>query len=73
MSSDLWVRVQCRQGLRSAGVRGTRKRGIGKETGCEGARNSRLIVWHFSGDREPGLYSQAFGVHFCRVSQFKDH
>lgn len=58
VSPDLWVRVQCREGLRSAGVRGTRKRGMGTETGCRGARNSQLIVWHFSGDRESGLFSQ---------------
>ena len=61
MNSDLCARVQRRQGLRSAGVRGTRKRGMGEETGCgERARNSCLTVWHFSGDEESGLYIYTF-------------
>lgn len=68
MNSDLWARVQSRQGLRSAGVRGTRKRSMEKEAGCRSARNSCLIIWHFSGDQVPGLYFQAAHRHLGYIS-----
>lgn len=69
VNSDLWARVQSRQGLRSAGVGGTRKRGMGKEMGCgESARNSCLILRHFSGDQESGLYFQVAHRHSGYIS-----
>lgn len=71
MSSDSWVRVQCRQGLRSAGVRGTRKRGMGKETGCESARNTCLIIWHFSVSKNLGYPFRHLGYISAKFHSLK--
>lgn len=52
------VRVEWKRELGSASVREFRKRSMGKEMGCKGARKSCLIIWQFSVGQKVGFYFQ---------------